>query len=112
MIVSDDNEDRQKQDAYKGPTVRVRVPERVARRRRSWSPLPDYEASEAQHRQSLAFDRKKAWHQAKVWRGVLFLLLAYTLLTTAIGVPIIVTVNILPDHLYLPNNTWLLETEK
>ncbi len=97
MIVPDDNQDRQKQDSYDGQTVRV--PERVARRRRSWSPLPDYESSEAQYRHSLALDRKKAWHQTRVWRGILFLLLAYALLTTAIGVPIIVTVNILIYHM-------------
>lgn len=85
------NDDQEKQDSYNGPTIRP--PERVARRRRSWSPLPDYEASEAQYRKSLALEHKKAWHQTKMWRAVLFLLLAYTLLTIVVGVPIIVTVS-------------------
>ncbi|KAF9454026.1 hypothetical protein P691DRAFT_657243 [Macrolepiota fuliginosa MF-IS2] len=87
MIVLNGNEEPQKQDSYNGLTIRA--PERVARRRRSWSPLPDYEASEAQYRRSLALEHKKMWHQTKVWRAVLFLLLAYALLTTVIGVPII-----------------------
>ncbi|KAF5351895.1 hypothetical protein D9756_007550 [Leucocoprinus leucothites] len=83
-------EDHEKQDSYSGPTIRL--PERVARRRRSLSPLPDYEASQAQYRRDSVLDEKdtKAWHQTKLWRAVLFLLLTYALLTTVIGVPIIV----------------------
>lgn len=91
MIVLNDNEEHQKQDVCKAPTIRA--PERVARRRRSWSPLPDYEASEAQYRQNLALEHKKAWHQTRVWRAILFVLLAYALLTTVVGVPIIVKVS-------------------
>jgi hypothetical protein len=95
MIVVD--EAREKQDSYDGPTIRL--PERVLRRRRSLSPLPDYEASEAQYRQAVAFEKKKAWHQTKMWRAALFLLLTYALLTTAIGVPIIVKVSFSLSHI-------------
>jgi hypothetical protein len=92
MIV---NEDRgEKQDSYDGPTIRL--PERAVRRRRSLSPLPDYEASEAQYKRNVTLDSKtqRAWHQTKIWRAVLFLLLTYALLTTVIGVPIIVKVSV------------------
>ncbi|KXN91055.1 hypothetical protein AN958_03122 [Leucoagaricus sp. SymC.cos] len=87
IVVSEGHE---KQDTYTGPTIRL--PERVARRRRSLSPLPDYEASQAQYRRSLVLDHKnkQAWHQSKIWRAILFLLLTYAILTTVIGVPIVV----------------------
>ncbi|KAJ3568857.1 hypothetical protein NP233_g5439 [Leucocoprinus birnbaumii] len=83
-------EDHEKQDLYTGPTLRL--PDRVARRRRSFSTLPDYEASQAQYRGTPVPEAKKTrpWHQTKLWRAILFLLLTYTLLTTVIGVPIIV----------------------
>jgi hypothetical protein len=89
MIIVKDDQD--KHDSYNGPTIRP--PERVARRRRSLSPLPDYEASEAQYRKSFILDHKLAWHQSRMWRAILFLLLTYTLLTIVVGVPIIVTVS-------------------
>lgn len=89
MIVLDGDKNRPKDDSYPGPTVRL--PERVLRRRRSWSPLPDYEASEAQYRRDLDLDTKPPRFQMRIRKGVFLTLLVYALLTTVIGVPIIIT---------------------
>jgi len=85
------NEDHEKQDSYSG--LSIRPPDRVARRRRSLSTLPDYEASEAQYSRRLINKNTKVWHQTKLWRAILFSLLTYALLTIIIGVPIIVKVS-------------------
>jgi len=85
------NEDHEKQDSYSG--LSIRPPDRVARRRRSLSTLPDYEASEAQYSRMLMSKNTKVWHQTKLSRAILFSLLTYALLMTVIGVPIIVKVS-------------------
>lgn len=85
------NEDHEKQDTDSG--LFIRPPDRVARRRRSLSTLPDYEASEAQYSRRLINKNIKVWHQTKLWRAILFSLLTYALLTVVIGVPIIVKVS-------------------
>ena len=100
-------EDHEKQDSYSGPTIRL--PDRVARRRRSLSTLPDYEASEAQYRLSHRLNSKtvKDWHQTKLWRAILFLLLTYALLATVVGVPIIVKVSAHSWASAILNDTYL-----
>lgn len=89
MIILNGEADRQaKLDSFSGPTIRH--PERAATR--SFSSLPDYDTSEAQHRSctkppSTIFD-------SKFWRAALYALVVYIILSAVIGIPLVVLVRI------------------
>ncbi|KAG8213735.1 hypothetical protein J3R82DRAFT_10440 [Butyriboletus roseoflavus] len=117
MIISDED-DTQK---IKDPPVAVptvRYPDRAATRR-PFSPLPDYETSQA-----LAFGGlndsqvtlykptlRRRIFDSRIWRVAIISLVLYIFLTLAIGVPIIVHVRSSPafksflPHLYSRKNT-------
>lgn len=86
MIILDGETDRQaKLDSFSGPTIRH--PERATTR--SFSPLPDYDTSEAQHR---SFTKSPSTHifDSKFWRAVLYALVVYIILSAVIGIPLVV----------------------
>ena len=103
MIISDED-DTQK---IKDPPVAVpsvRYPERAASRR-PFSPLPDYETSQA-----LAFrdfnesqvtlykpPPRRRFLDSRFWRAAVISLVVYILLTLFIGIPIIIHVRSLPS---------------
>jgi len=90
MIILDGEADRQaKLDSFSGPTIRH--PERASTR--SFSPLPDYDTSEAQHR---SFTKPPSTHifDSKFWRAVLYALVVYIILSAVIGIPLVVLVRI------------------
>ncbi|KIK09906.1 hypothetical protein K443DRAFT_671220 [Laccaria amethystina LaAM-08-1] len=86
MIILDGEADRQaKLDSFSGPTIRH--PERATTR--SFSPLPDYDTSEAQHR---SFTKPPSTHifDSKFWRAALYALVVYIILSAVIGIPLVV----------------------
>lgn len=85
MIILDGEADRQaKLDSFSGSTIRH--PERATTR--SFSPLPDYDTSEAQHRST----KPPSTHifDSKFWRAVLYSLVVYIILSAVIGIPLVV----------------------
>lgn len=85
MIILDGEADRQaKLDSFSGPTIRH--PERAATR--SFSTLPDYDTSEAQHR---SFTKPPPTiFDSKFWRAALYALVVYIILSAVIGIPLVV----------------------
>lgn len=89
MIILDEEEQqrsKQLQDPFTGPTLRV--PEKAAAR--SYSPLPDYETSEASQK---LITKELTSHKGvdpRLWRAIIYAFAIYVLLSIVIGVPIII----------------------
>lgn len=103
MIISDED-DAQK---IKDPPVAVptvRYPDRAASRR-PFSPLPDYETSQALAFQDFNESQvtlcksppRRRFLDSRLWRAALISLVVYIFLTLVIGIPIIVHVRSLPS---------------
>jgi hypothetical protein len=92
MIILEDSEvaERTKDDNFNGLTLRH---PQAAYTRLTASPLPDYETSEAQHRDIIT-PSSKFKLDAKSWRAALIALCLYIFLTLTIAVPIIVLVSL------------------
>ncbi|EIW83129.1 hypothetical protein CONPUDRAFT_121541 [Coniophora puteana RWD-64-598 SS2] len=97
MIVLDEEDQQKLKDSpAQGPTLRY--PERAAGRR-PFSPLPDYETSQAQafrrFNESLVSLHKPApkrrFFDSKFWRAALSALIVYIILSIVIAVPVLVT---------------------
>lgn len=88
MIILEEVVERTKDDKFNGLTLRH---PQTAYTRLTASPLPDYETSEAQHRE-VTIPSSKFKLDAKSWRAALIALCLYIFLTLTIAVPIIVLV--------------------
>lgn len=79
-------------DKFNGLTLRH--PQAAYTRSTSPAPLlPDYDTSEAQHRDVAKLRSSKFELDAKTWRAVLYALALYIILTVSIAVPIIIVVS-------------------
>lgn len=117
MIITDED-DTQKIKDLPVAVPTVRYPERAATRR-PFSPLPDYETSQALALGGLDDSQVTLYKpplrrrilDSRIWRAAIISLVVYIFLTLVIGVPIIVHVrslpafNPLPPHLHSRKNT-------
>jgi hypothetical protein len=87
MIILEEVAERPKDDKFNGLTLRN---PQAAYTRSSSLLLPDYDTSEAQHREATIPPSSKFKLDARTWRAVLFALCLYIFLTVTIAVPIIV----------------------
>lgn len=118
MIISDED-DAQKIKDPPAAAPTLRYPERAASRRRPFSPLPDYETSQALAFRDLDESQVTLYKppprrrilDSRLWRVAIISLVVYIFLTLVIGVPIIVNVRLLPfsipslPHLHSRKNT-------
>ncbi|CAA7261668.1 unnamed protein product [Cyclocybe aegerita] len=91
MIILDEDLDsgQTKTDSDNYPGLTLRHPQAV-HARSSTSTLPDYDTSEAQHRKVITRSTLSLGNfSARVWKIVIGVLLGYTVLSLAIGLPII-----------------------
>lgn len=88
MIILDEGAAPTKDDKFNGLTLRHPQVAYI----RSTSPLPDYDTSEAQHREVIT-PSSKFKVDTKAWKAALYALVMYIFLTLAIAVPIIVVVS-------------------
>lgn len=88
MIILDEGAAPTKDDKFNGLTLRHPQVAYI----RSASPLPDYDTSEAQHREVIT-PLSKFKVDIKAWKAALYALVMYIFLTLAIAVPIIVVVS-------------------
>ena len=91
MIILDDDEEQLPKLASPAP---VHTLVRLTRLSTGAPSLPDYETS--QRIQKLGLWRRKA--QSRRWRWAIYGLIAYFVLTVAIGVPLIIVVSSKPRH--------------
>ncbi|EGO25214.1 hypothetical protein SERLADRAFT_448212 [Serpula lacrymans var. lacrymans S7.9] len=99
IILDEEDQQKLKDDSATGPTLRF--PERVAGGRRPFSPLPDYETSQAlalnlnrspsPSPESLRKPPVKKRFDARFWKATLCALTIYITLSIVIGIPLIVT---------------------
>lgn len=87
MIILEEVAGRTKDDSFSGLTLRN---PQAAYTRSSSLLLPDYDTSEAQHREVTIPPPSKFKLDAKTWRAALFALCIYVFLTVTIAVPIVV----------------------
>ena len=89
MIILEEVAERTKDDNFNGLTLRH---PQTAYTRSTPSSLPDYETSEAQHRE-VTIPSSKFKLDARSWRAALFAFCIYTFLTLTVAVPIVVLVS-------------------
>jgi hypothetical protein len=102
MIISDEDDAQKIKDPP--ATATLRYPERAATRR-PFSPLPDYETSQALAFRDLDESQVTLYKppprrrilDSRLWRAAIISLVVYIFLTLVIGVPIIVNVRLLPS---------------
>lgn len=94
MIILEEVAERTKDDKFNGPTLRPQPAHTRSTTSTTSLLLPDYETSEAQHRDvTIPSSKFKIFKlDAKSWRAALLALCVYIFLTLTIAVPIVVLV--------------------